>query len=260
VTVQTGFAEMPMRSATIFERVHSGLASAPRYVLTVGVLVVGLVLVGLWWLWPTLSVVACLILLLGFGSHIAWLRRKVRELADRDPLTGVASRACFLDELHRAVARGNRSDTALSAALLDCDDFKSVNEQHGHAVGDAVLIEVADVLSQTVGQSGTVGRIWGDAFGILLPGFTLEKASSLLREAEARLQAGMSAHGWPVTFSVGVSCQGGPIETAKDLLADADAMMFAVKRDGRNRIACRGLQEEPSAVIERPRPDFARRP
>ena len=165
-----------MRSATIFERVHSGLASAPRYVFTVGVLVVGLVITGLWWLWPTLSVVAMLILLLGFGSHIAWLRRKVRELADRDPLTGVASRACFLDELNRAIARGNRSGTPLSAAVLDCDDFKSVNEQHGHAVGDAVLIEAADVLSQTVGHSGTVGRIWGDAFGILLPGFTLEKA------------------------------------------------------------------------------------
>ena len=82
-----------MRSATILERVHSGLASAPPYVFTVGVPVLGLVVVGLWWLWPTLSVVAGLILLLGFGSHIAWLRRKVRELADRDPLTGVVSKS-----------------------------------------------------------------------------------------------------------------------------------------------------------------------
>jgi len=251
---------MPMRSATIFERVHSGLASAPRYVFTVGVLVVGLVITGLWWLWPTLSVVAMLILLLGFGSHIAWLRRKLRELADRDPLTGVASRACFLDELNRAIARGNRSGTPLSAAVLDCDDFKSVNEQHGHAVGDAVLIEAADVLSQTVGHSGTVGRIWGDAFGILLPGFTLEKARSLLREAEERLQARMSAHCWPVTFSIGVSYQGGPIATASDLLADADALMFAVKRRGRNGIACRGLQEERSAGTDEPSPEFARQP
>ncbi|HEV3298719.1 MAG TPA: GGDEF domain-containing protein [Planctomycetaceae bacterium] len=250
---------MPMRSATIFERVHSGLATAPPYVFTVGVPVLGLVVVGLWWLWPTLSVVAGLILLLGFGSHIAWLRRRVRELADRDPLTGVASRACFLDELHRAVVRGNRSDT-LSAAVLDCDDFKSVNEQHGHAVGDAVLIEVADVLSQTVGHGGTVGRIWGDAFGILLPGFTMEKARSLLREAEERLQARMSAHCWPVTFSIGVSCQGELITTASDLLADADALMFAVKRGGRNGIACRGLQDERSAGTDEPSPEFARQP
>jgi diguanylate cyclase (GGDEF)-like protein len=251
---------MPMRAATIFERVHSGLASAPRYVLTVGAFVVGLVVAGLWWLWPILSVVAGLILLLGFGSHIAWLRRKVRELADQDPLTGVASRACFLDELSRAVARGNRSGIPLSASVLDCDDFKSVNEQHGHAVGDAVLIEVADVLAHTVGHSGTVGRIWGDAFGILLPGFTLEKARSLLREAEERLQARMRAHCWPVTFSIGVSCQGEPIATACDLLADADALMFAVKRSGRNGIACRGLQEERRAGTDEPSPELARQP
>jgi diguanylate cyclase (GGDEF)-like protein len=250
---------MPMRSATSFERVHSGLASAPPHVFTVGVLVVGLVLAGLWWLWPTLSVVAVLILLLGFGSHIAWLRGKVRELADRDPLTGVASRACFLDELKRAASRGNRSGIPLAAAVLDCDDFKSVNEQHGHAVGDAVLIEVADVLAYTVGPSGTVGRIWGDAFGILLPGFPLEKARGLLREAEARLQARMSAHCWPVTFSIGVSCQGEPTATASDLLADADALMFAVKRGGRNGIACRGLNEG-SAGTDEPSPEFARQP
>jgi len=207
-----------------------------------------------------MSLVAGLILLVSSGWHIAGLRRKVRLLADRDPLTGVATRACFLDELQRAVSQGNRSGSPVSAAVLDLDDFKRVNEQHGHAVGDAVLIEVADVLSQTIGRSGTVGRIWGDAFGILLPGFALEKARSLLREVESRLHVRMSAHSWAVTFSIGVSCQGGPIEAAKDLLADADAMMFAVKRGGRNGIACRGLQEEPSGVIERPRPEFARQP
>jgi diguanylate cyclase (GGDEF)-like protein len=251
---------MPMRAETIFERAATGLTSFPPYVFTVGVLVVGLLLVALWWIWPTVSFVAGLILLVTLGWHIAELRRTVRELADRDPLTGVASRACFLDELQRAGGQGSRSGSPVSAAILDCDDFKRMNEQHGHAVGDAVLIEVADVLSQAVGRSGSVGRIWGDAFGILLPGFEPEKARSLLREVESRLQARMSAHNWPVTFSIGVSCQGGPIATAKDLLADADAMMFAVKRGGRNGIACRGLQEEPSAVIERPKPELARQP
>jgi diguanylate cyclase (GGDEF)-like protein len=251
---------MPMRAATIFERASSGLASIPPYVFSVGVLAVGLLLASLWWFWPTVSVVAGVILLVGLGWQSASLRHKVRELSDRDPLTGVSSRAYFLHELERAVGSGNRCRRPVSAAVLDLDDFKRMNEQQGHAVGDAVLIEVAEVLSQTIGRCGTVGRIWGDAFGILLPGFTLERARSLLREAEARLQSRMSAHGWPVTFSVGVSCQGGPIETAKDLLADADAMMFAVKRGGRNGIACRDLQEEPSAVIERPRPEFARQP
>jgi len=251
---------MATRAATIFERASTGLTSIPLYVFTLCVLVGGLLLAGLWWLWPTVSFVAALILLVSFGWHIAGLRRTVRVLADRDPLTGVGSRACFLDELQRAVGQGNRSGSPVSAAVLDLDDFKRINEQHGHAIGDVVLIEVADILSQTVGRSGTVGRIWGDAFGILLPGLALEEARRLLREAESRLLARMSAHNWPVTFSIGVSCQDGPIATAKDLLAVADAMMFAVKRGGRNGIACRGLQEEPSAVIERPRPEFARQP
>jgi diguanylate cyclase (GGDEF)-like protein len=144
--------------------------------------------------------------------------------------------------------------------VLDCDDFKQVNERYGHAVGDAVLVEVAAVLGRMAEGTGTVGRMWGDAFGILLPGFTLEAARDLLRELDGCLKARMSEHDWPVTFSIGVSCQGGPNATPEELLADADALMFAVKRRGRNGIACRGLDDESSTLIQQPSPELARQP
>jgi diguanylate cyclase (GGDEF)-like protein len=124
-------------------------------------------------------------------------------------------------------------------AVLDCDDFKRINEQFGHAVGDAVLIEVAGVLIQVVAQAGTVARIWGDAFGILLPGLPLETACNLLENVQRQLKQRMADRNWPVTFSTGVSCKVGKIENADVLLADADALMFEVKRRGRDGLASR---------------------
>jgi diguanylate cyclase (GGDEF)-like protein len=145
-------------------------------------------------------------------------------------------------------------------AVLDCDDFKRVNERYGHTVGDAVLVEVADVLARMVGEVATVGRIWGDAFGLVLTGYSPQAARSLLCEMESQLHARMSAHHWPVTFSVGLSSMSERIRTAAELLADADGLMFTVKRRGRNGIACRELEQQLTDGVPPRAPEFARQP
>jgi diguanylate cyclase (GGDEF)-like protein len=249
-----------MRAATNLDRAEPDLAPVPSFVIALVGIVACLLLAALWWLWPLVAAAVGLVLLVGCGWQIVTLRRKVRELADRDPLTGVASRAFFSSALRRAVEERSRSDSSVSVAVLDCDDFKQLNERYGHAVGDSVLIEVASVLAQNVGKSGTVGRIWGDAFGILLPKASQEAARSLLQEAQQRLQVSMSAHNWPVTFSIGISSVGGTIATGEELLSSADGLMFAVKRRGRNGIACRGQCGETNALTPQPSPEFARQP
>jgi diguanylate cyclase (GGDEF)-like protein len=249
-----------MRAATNLDRAEPGRPQVPSFVILLGGIVACLLLAGLWWLWPPVAAAVGLILLVGFGWQIVSLRRKVCELADRDPMTGVGSRAFFSSALRRAVAERSPSGGPVSVAVLDCDDFKQLNERYGHAVGDSVLIEVASVLAQIVGEGGTVGRIWGDAFGILLPKSPQEAARSLLQQAQQRLQVSMSAHNWPVTFSIGISSVGGSIATGEELLSSADGLMFEVKRRGRNGIACRGQFDETNAVTPQPSPEFARQP
>ncbi|HEV8000516.1 MAG TPA: GGDEF domain-containing protein [Planctomycetaceae bacterium] len=217
----------------------------------------------IFWLFPTLAPCA-LVLLIALAWQIAVLRRKVRELTDRDPLTGVASRAFFCTALSRVVQQTSASGS-VSVAVLDCDDFKQINERFGHSIGDGVLVEVARVLADAVGAAGTVARIWGDAFGIVLPSFSEDSARDLLVEVQQRLQAEMSRNNWSLTFSIGISSLGGSIATADALLADTDRLMFEVKRRGRNAIAHRGQFPEPNPATGQPRdplasPEFARQP
>ena len=215
--------------------------------------------------WPAIVIPGLLVASALLARQVFMLRRKVRELTDRDPLTGVASRTGFSTALNREVLQRFPPNGGLSVAVLDCDDFKQINERFGHQVGDTVLIEVARVLADAVGAAGTVGRIWGDAFAIALPDFSEDSARDLLTQAQQRLQAEMSRHGWPLTFSIGVSSLSGSNATAETLLGDADRLMFAVKRRGRNGIAHRGQFPEPNPATGQPRdplasPEFARQP
>jgi diguanylate cyclase (GGDEF)-like protein len=254
-----------MRAATILDRARRGPAWVGAHAFGVGVIVVGLLLAGPANWCSIIGIPAVLLLLSSMAWRIVALSRKVRELADRDPLTGVASRTFFAAALRRAVAERSPADGSVAVAVLDCDDFKQINERFGHSVGDTVLIAVARVLAEVVGTSGAVGRIWGDAFGIVLPNFSEDSARGLLARARECLQSEMSRHGWHLTFSIGVSSVGGSSATAETLLGDADRLMFAVKRRGRNGIASRGQFPETNAATGQPRdplasPEFARQP
>jgi diguanylate cyclase (GGDEF)-like protein len=248
-----------MRAATIVDCVRAGTTSVP-YAFLLGVLPAVGALTVLGWFWPTTALAVALVLLAVCGVAIVLLYRRVRELTDRDPLTSVASRAGFSGRLRRAIKHCIREGRPVSVAVLDCDDFKLVNERYGHAVGDEVLVEVADVLATMVRETGTVGRLWGDAFGLVLPGASLEVARRMLRETEVQLRTRMSARGWPVTFSIGVSSHDDLRESGEELLAEADALMFAVKRRGRNGIACRDLEEPPSTTTTPRMAELARQP
>ncbi len=156
-------------------------------------------------------------------------------LATHDPLTSVLNARAFSNQLAQELRRNRRYGRPLALIYLDLDDFKTVNDAHGHATGDAVLRLVADAMRSAVRQADVVGRMGGDEFAVLMP----ETDGSVALAAATRLVNGIRTvfRGTPsVTASIGVvSCRGTEAET-DELLRRADQAMYAAKRGGKDRV------------------------
>jgi diguanylate cyclase (GGDEF)-like protein len=162
---------------------------------------------------------------------------RMRDLAIRDGLTGLYNRRYALEQLALALARAIVGGERLAVALVDIDDFKRVNDDHGHLVGDAVLRHFAHVLTERVRASDTVGRYGGEEFVIVLRGATAPAARSVLEQMRAALaERAESTDIPPYTFSAGVAELGGDGDDATTLLAAADDRLYQAKRAGRDRI------------------------
>jgi diguanylate cyclase (GGDEF)-like protein len=171
-------------------------------------------------------------------GEVARLKAKLteaEELADRDPLTPVLNRRAFLRELGRIRTFALRYGSPASLVYFDLDGFKSVNDRFGHAAGDAALQAVAQRLAGNIRDSDLVGRMGGDEFAVILvqaDKATAEaKAASLARTIEA---SPIRFGDWsaPLHISFGV-CEIAADVEPETLLAQADAAMFARKRDRR---------------------------
>jgi len=169
----------------------------------------------------------------------ARLHRIVERQALVDGLTGVANRRRCAEALSAEVARAERHGTPLAIVLADLDDFKVVNDAHGHAAGDNVLKEFATVLRSTLRESDLAGRWGGEEFVLLLPGTDETGAAQLadrVRSAFAELVL-LDTNGTrlAVTCSFGVA-QHRPGEDEDDLFAAADRALYGAKRLGKNRV------------------------
>ena len=159
------------------------------------------------------------------------LTAALTERAVRDPLTGLANRTLLEERLRGALAKDARTGGRTGVLFLDLDGFKAVNDHHGHAVGDAVLRQVAQRLLGTVRPSDTVARLGGDEFVVLVEGVTDEGLDPLAGRLEQALRVAMEVG--PVVrigVSVGAATSRGGDSDAAGLLARADADMYAVKR------------------------------
>ncbi len=174
------------------------------------------------------------------AREIAPLLRDIRSIAAQqsaattDALTGLKNRAAIFERLRAVLDNVVRHGAVL---LLDLDHFKQINDQLGHATGDACLKRVAEIASESVRAGDSVGRIGGEEFLIVLPGATSESAMMLgerLRLCIAR--SGLRhANGEPVTASLGAA-MATIGDTPETLVARADAALYEAKRSGRNRI------------------------
>jgi diguanylate cyclase (GGDEF)-like protein len=153
--------------------------------------------------------------------------KRAQLLADHDPLCPLFNRRAFLRELTREIALAGRHKTGLSVLYLDLDQFKRINDVHGHEVGDEVLVEVAKLLKANVRRSDIVARIGGDEFAIVLvksdPSQTTLRVSAL---AQIFKRGGANLYG--IKASIGaVAWRTGM--TASEIMQEADRAMFANK-------------------------------
>jgi diguanylate cyclase (GGDEF)-like protein/PAS domain S-box-containing protein len=169
------------------------------------------------------------------ATALARLRseERTRYEALHDPLTGLANRTLLRDRLQHALARRERGATA--ALFVDLDNFKQVNDAHGHATGDIVLVEIARRLHTAVRPGDTIARFGGDEFVAVCEGIDLEAALAVgrrLKDAiELPLAIGETEH--HLTASIGVALGDSDPDA---LLADADAASYRAKAAGRGRI------------------------
>src|SRR4051794_9966463 len=164
------------------------------------------------------------------------MENRLRTLAHRDPLTGLANRFLVGDRIDTALANRD-SEHAVSLLLLDLDGFKAVNDSFGHAVGDELLIAVAGRLMTCLRSNDLAARLGGDEFAVLLETVDMDEA---VRVGERILQAvsvpfALSRAEVVVTASIGV-VHADRERSTQDLLRDADVAMYTAKAEGKNQL------------------------
>ncbi len=164
------------------------------------------------------------------------LEEQLRDQAFHDPLTGLANRALFSEQLNQAVRRRGRIGAGLALLFVDLDSFKAVNDLHGHGLGDELLKQVAGRLQAALRDADAIARLSGDEFAVLFEGvaidFTPRSGAERLIEAFAEPFRVGSSDVF-MTASVGVALDGVAGESAEDLLRNADLAMYAAKSKNR---------------------------
>lgn len=173
-------------------------------------------------------------------------------LALTDPLTGLRNSRAFRAVLDEAWAHAQNDDAPLSLVVFDLDHFKRINDEHGHPVGDQVLVEVAGRLRRTVREEDCAARVGGEEFAVLMPDtdddVAREVAERVRREMEEPLR-----HELIVTISGGVAQARPAMETTHEFYARADASLYEAKASGRNRIVMSRTVPDTSASPQAPR-------
>jgi diguanylate cyclase (GGDEF)-like protein len=192
--------------------------------------------------------------ILDLQSAFVNARESLRAQASHDSLTGLPNRAGIIDILRREMLRAKRDKMCLCVFMVDLDNFKRVNDSHGHVIGDGVLRQAAEKMVDCVRPYDAVGRYGGDEFLFVVPGCDALKATRLaerIREGFSADPLESSVGPLRVTISLGVATTD---DTASEdevaLIHAADVALYQAKRAGRNSVA----------VAWAPRPGFAGAP
>jgi two-component system cell cycle response regulator len=173
-------------------------------------------------------------------SEIKRAQQKLAEMATMDGLTGLYNRRYFLESLQKEMGRADRVNSELALYMFDIDDFKSVNDRHGHQAGDAVLAGLGRLLRENIRLIDVPSRYGGEEFAVLLP-------STKLREAQTaceRLRRAVGGHTFTldgtairITVSIGVASYWPKSGYAAGQLVEAaDKALYEAKKTGKNRV------------------------
>ena len=164
---------------------------------------------------------------------------QLRHRALHDPLTGLPNRDLLLDRLNGALARAARANTSVAVLFLDMDNFKLINDTIGHVAGDEMLRTVAVRLLAAARSGDTAARVGGDEFVVVCENVLHdEEVFSLARRVADALSHPISIEGYDfiATVSIGIAIGHGSIDTAEQLLRDADLAMYRAKQQGKNTV------------------------
>jgi diguanylate cyclase (GGDEF)-like protein len=162
-------------------------------------------------------------------------RERLREQARTDELTGLFNRRHFHERLGSELARARRSGEPVALMLLDVDDFKAVNDGHGHPVGDGVLRAFSDLLREAVRGADVICRTGGEEFAVILPGADAEEAVAAAHRIVAAVRDGHLGPSGAITASVGLAIAPDEGDTVAALFRAADDRLLAAKAQGKDR-------------------------
>jgi diguanylate cyclase (GGDEF)-like protein len=177
---------------------------------------------------------------------LAWMlianlryRRELQRLSEQDCLTGLPNRRRTAEKAMNALTSATATLRPVTIALIDLDHFKSINDHHGHAVGDHVLKEFARLTSSVLRASDTLGRWGGEEFLLVLPDTELDCAVTTvhrMRSATANIQLPDTARGLHVSFSAGLATRTQAVQSLDEVIAAADVALSEAKNAGRNLV------------------------
>ena len=160
---------------------------------------------------------------------------RLKALAMLDPLTGIANRRAFDEDLASAFARSKRTGSPLSVAVIDLDNFKIRNDHHGHAEGDRCLKSLAAQLVADSRRGDTAARIGGEEFALVLPDTTDAQAAEICKRIASNVRS--RCGGADLTFSAGIAQIDGTMADACTILDYADSAMYTAKHNGKDQVA-----------------------
>lgn len=204
--------------------------------ITLAIVLAGLLLAG----WISARIAADVLgKLEAAGRELTRQKEAAEALARTDALTGLANRRAFDEAAQREIRRALRYGTPLALVLTDIDHFKTINDAHGHSVGDQVLVDFSRTLLLSVRDVDLVGRWGGEEFVILMPGTDLDEATQAaerMRLAIAGVPTRFNGKSCGYTASFGVAAFAPATPTLDALLGRADAALYRAKDNGRNRV------------------------
>ncbi len=185
-----------------------------------------------------------IVFMLGTAVFLLALVKERNEAASRmaariDPLTGIANRTAFLETAERVMTRCRRESLPVSVMMWDLDRFKTINDTHGHEVGDAVIRQFCEIVATSLRPNDVFGRIGGEEFGAVLARSSIEAAAARaerIRIAFAESCGFVENDEVDATVSCGLAASPDAEEPLSALLGLADTALYRAKKEGRNRV------------------------